>query len=352
MSDDSLLAPARPDRFTSESPIRAFTEFRVAGTWAIGKGFRPSLAHMHTYLDAMQHKEGWHLVQMLDGGTLDPTLIFQRDRTMSFTVPERKIGKHPALGEPYKPSLPTWTQHGSEEEIPREHRLKAAEYVIGRLMQGDQEKIEPVVRDFKKRFMGSKTVQVSHTTLASQIEFLISSANPIRIKQLIDGFREEHRLGFRDPYQEFAESALEVASDDPVNPKHYAGTVCAEIGELLTANSYQVLKYNWRLGEKDSPCVELGKALWYLDREIMLLDGYDVGDRSPFPGLPNHNLPVNSWFDERLEGKDAHVVRVAHGLIEWNRGGNGLVLKSLRVDLQSKLDAINGCADWGRGLAI
>lgn len=89
MPDESLIAAAEPDRFTHESPIRAFTEFRVAGTWAIGKGFRPSLAHMHTYLDAMQHKEGWHLVQMLDGGSLDPTLIFQRDRNMAMTIPER-----------------------------------------------------------------------------------------------------------------------------------------------------------------------------------------------------------------------------------------------------------------------
>ena len=89
MPDESPIAAAEPDRFTPESPSRAFTDFRVAGTWAIGKGFRPSLAHMHTYLDAMQHKEGWHLVQILDGGSLDPTLIFQRDRIMSFTVPER-----------------------------------------------------------------------------------------------------------------------------------------------------------------------------------------------------------------------------------------------------------------------
>lgn len=86
---ETLIAAAEPDRFTSESPIRAFTEFRVAGTWAIGKGFRPSLAHLHTYLDAMQNKEGWHLVQMLDGGSLNPTLIFQRDRTMAFTVPKK-----------------------------------------------------------------------------------------------------------------------------------------------------------------------------------------------------------------------------------------------------------------------
>lgn len=59
-------------------------------------------------------------------------------------------------------------------------------------------------------------------------------------------------------------------ADDPINPKHYAGTACAQIGERLTGNSYQVLKYNWRLGKKDTATIEVGKSIWYLDREIEL----------------------------------------------------------------------------------
>lgn len=336
MPDESLIAAAEPDRFTHESPIRAFTEFRVAGTWAIGKGFRPSLAHMHTYLDAMQHKEGWHLVQMLDGGSLDPTLIFQRDRIMSFTVPkkpltieeidehfrsigfalvatpeghlryepERKIGKHPALGAPYTPSeekTPGWMKHGSDEEIPREHRMAAAEYVIGRALNaaGSGHAVEGVVRQFKKRFMSTKTTQVSHTTLAQQLHFLMSEMNIVRIKQLIDGFREEHRLGFRDPYKEFAADLLKTDSilgddvemgapltevmrlggrptfvpnvgDDPINPAYYDGTACAEIIEHMPTNVGITAKYIWRLGEKDAEKQECGKAAWYLKRELEL----------------------------------------------------------------------------------
>lgn len=326
MPDESLIAAAEPDRFTHESPIRAFTEFRVAGTWAIGKGFRPSLAHMHTYLDAMQHKEGWHLVQMLDGGSLDPTLIFQRDRIMSFTVPERpavntledvdawlkdmgfaliqlpdgtiryeperKIGKHPALAAPYGGQ--TWMQHGSDEEIPREHRMAAAEYVIGRALnaKGSGHAVEAVVRDFKKRFMSTKTTQVSHTTLAQQLHFLMNGVEIVRIKQLIDGFREEHRLGFREPYKDFAASVLDTpegkaavtnaalsvyiktpnVGDDPINPAYYDGTACAEIIEHMPTNVGITAKYIWRLGEKDAEKQECGKAAWYLKRELAMLD--------------------------------------------------------------------------------
>ena len=58
---------------------------------------------------------------------------------------------------------------------------------------------------------------------------------------------------------------------DPVNPAHYAGRACADVGERLTANGYQVLKYSWRLGRKDDAVVELGKAEWYALSERKLL---------------------------------------------------------------------------------
>lgn len=259
MPDDSLISEAQPDRFTSESPIRAFTEFRVAGTWAIGKGFRPSLAHMHTYLDAMQRKEGWHLVQMLQGETFDPTLIFQRDRVMAFTVPT-----------------------GSDAV-----RLPAGEDSI-----------------------------VAHGERVNVIHGPILDADP--------------------------DSPIFAAFDTAINPAHYNGTACAEIGELLTANSFQVLKYNWRLGEKNNPCEEIGKSLWYLDREIALAEG----NRAMVPRM----LPEHGWFDERLRHATQHAQAVARILISWNRHGNAASLRGLRKNLQRDLDDRNGCQGWGRGL--
>jgi hypothetical protein len=129
--------------------------------------------------------------------------------------------------------------------------------------------------------------------------------------------------------------------NDPINPKHYGGTHCAEIGELLTANSYQVLKYNWRLGEKDNPCIELGKAIWYLDREIRMTGGHAQAPRT---------LPQHDWFDARLRHASDHAKAVARVLISWNRYGNIRSLRGLRKLLQAKLDEMNGCTEWGRGL--
>lgn len=59
--------------------------------------------------------------------------------------------------------------------------------------------------------------------------------------------------------------------NDPVNPPHYAGRACADVGERLTANGFQILKYCWRLTRKDEANVELGKAEWYALSEHALL---------------------------------------------------------------------------------
>lgn len=126
MTDESLIAPKNPDGFTTESPIRAFTDFQVNGLYAIGKGFRPSLAHMTAYMSAMETKEGWQLVQVIlprdnDG---EPTMLFRKvvppmyimqtgelpeDFYKTFgeqirgmlTEGKRTIGKSPALAMPY-----------------------------------------------------------------------------------------------------------------------------------------------------------------------------------------------------------------------------------------------------------
>lgn len=113
---------------------------------------------------------------------------------------------------------------------------------------------------------------------------------------------------------------------DPINPAHYNGTACAEIGERLTANSYQVLKYNWRLGKKDDPIIEIGKSIWYLDREIKL-----AGDNGAW--LPYKSLPTADFFDARLIGAPVFLYAVAHALINWNRYGDIETILHLRNDL-------------------
>jgi hypothetical protein len=67
---------------------------------------------------------------------------------------------------------------------------------------------------------------------------------------------------------------------DSINPSHYTqGDIeCIEaIEAALSKEEYQgylrgqCLKYLWRLGMKDDPNQELGKAGWYLER---LMDTY------------------------------------------------------------------------------
>lgn len=105
---ETLIAPKDRDNFSSESPIRAFTDFQVSGLYAIGKGFRPSLGHLATYLDAMEQKEGWALVQVIlptdDAG--NPTIVFhKRPKTLWIgdydSLRSRPVGKSPLLGETY-----------------------------------------------------------------------------------------------------------------------------------------------------------------------------------------------------------------------------------------------------------
>jgi hypothetical protein len=73
-----LHTDPQPDNFTNESPIRAFTDWQAHGRYALGKGFRPSMAHLTRYLDAMQEREGWALVQVLEAATSAPSFLFRR----------------------------------------------------------------------------------------------------------------------------------------------------------------------------------------------------------------------------------------------------------------------------------
>lgn len=75
---ESLHVQPEPDGFTHESPIRAFTDWRVNGLYAIGKGFRPSLAHLTVYLDAMDRLEGWEMRQILEAASGSPSFVFRK----------------------------------------------------------------------------------------------------------------------------------------------------------------------------------------------------------------------------------------------------------------------------------
>ena len=405
MTDDKLIAAKQADNFTTESPIRAFTDFQVSGTIAIGKGFRPSLAHLARYLDAMESKEGWRFVQIVlpqdDKG--DPTIIFHRERTVAMTVPDlafdpRAVERivHPAapVSIAVKPDYEEKTHWGEtkwaepmEDLVGRmrtaANRKEARSFMLDEKVQniGHWQSSASIAsrRRAEERFPAPRKVgggPVKHIGALVEAQHPsghnVIFGNPgnryddmgaphdtrltVRVRSSVGNvhefpaiFKSEdgwHLVTAAKKAKILGTTALRgrpvawrldddqpwtPADDDPVNPKHYGGTACAEIGELLSANSYQVLKYNWRLGEKDDPVVELGKSLWYLDRELALIAEGHTGRR---------DLPDHGFFDSRLAHGSDHAQAVARILISWNRHHNAHSLYGLRKLLNKKLEEL------------
>lgn len=387
---DTLHEEPQKDGFTHETPIRAFTTFSVDGLYAIGKGFRPSLQHLMPYLNAMERKEGWRLVQILEAFSQTPSFVFRRELPPVMTInadmlhnamaadpsvfealrdrvrypladpimPElremdnrsdeqkaqddadeirngsyrlsgieamreidnarRKVGVAPELGMPYTPSDPVTYEQFSDPTKPSG---------IG------WREVDPAA-EFKKAVdqyvQGGKKIKVDGVPIEETVPQKVAR---IRREQQCEAYH--HGTVDGEPIQ--------PPADDPVNLKHYGGTACAEIGELLTANSYQVLKYNWRLGEKDDEKVELGKAIWYLRREIALAETIMI---------PARMLPEHGWFDERLRHATPHAQAVARILISWNRYRNIHSLRGLGKTLKRMLRELETAAalDMDRGL--
>ena len=242
MSDDSLTAPKRKDGFEHESPIRAFTDFKVEGTYAIGKGFRPSLAHLTAYLNAMEAKEGWTMVQIIlpDDDASDPTIIFRRD-----------------------------------------------------------------------------TPAIDAAKLGLPVETLTEIVRP----------------GGRPTFTP-AES---------ITPTHYSGRACADIGERLSANGFQILRYVWRLGQKDDPCIEIGKAIWYATSEVDLLTAM------PTDYIVSPNVfgigDANGFLEDRICDESTFTQNIARML--WSPYGVTRMgaIKATLSEHQFHLDC-------GRGLAV
>jgi hypothetical protein len=358
MTDDSLISPKQPDGFTTESPIRAFTDFQVNGHYAVGKGFRPSLAHFSAYLDAMEAKEGWSFVQVIipDSTGRDPTMIFRKvprlrmfltDRDGALrekpipTIVSDEVDAYkdfadnlavPDLGAPHDTMLNVKvTSNFGREHVSSAIYSKGAWWFATRMI-GDEITATERMRGYPDAWQhpgqdGWNLRVPRRLAASSALGEPYKPADP-RSKTL-EAFRA--RTGG-------------APDDDPINPKHYGGTACAEIGELLTANSYQVLKYNWRLGGKDDESIEIGKSIWYLDREIALGAAHVLGQ-----------LPEHRFFDKRIADQSDHTKLVARTLISWNRYGQIASLHGLRKTLVRELDRINGVAlDDGTttGLAI
>lgn len=402
----SLTSDKKLDQFETESPIRAFSTFDVAGRYAVGKGFRPSLQHLPIYLDAMRRKENWKLVQIIEADA--PTMIFERSVRVHF-LDDKINGSYEAMSgnlntdEFAKTYTMTFTGQMEAKDIAWEIDKRKNYRVIAALPEGmsytellahlrfftivavnDEGGVYTITAKHinpPKRSGGSEYPHISEDDIhyighlyghplllhghpprnivRDARQFLTEKLLPKGVMPELAGrvagkspslgmpYDPETAMavGPDEAYKVFVES-IPTVQDDPVNPKHYDGTACAELGERMTANSYQVLKYNWRLGEKDDELVELDKSIWYLDREIELL-----------PMVPGVNYPDAQWVGERLNAaRDEWVREVARSLLAWNRTGKIMHLETLRHYLVGKRAEIvacrerGDCADRGRGL--
>lgn len=540
---DTLHQEPERDQFKSESPIRAFTDWQVNGRYALGKGFRPSLQHVVPYLEAMERKEGWRVVQVLEAGTQTPSFLFRLEREpnddelreryshLDFHLPAkvatglrqvtgdmvhaikgttwphkrkeefygfadrvngyaaeleareepyvrnregfeeagRKIdqaremaagmerteidghlafvfrgldsettfwnrarwngkpddamkamasmkpvvlaeflemhnvesvahfwrsasvaavlrlidkldwwdrvsladpithdeltkalGRTPPasaiaamsadpckavadfiqdqpLGETY--AADKWTDHGSDIDIPVEYHEEALRFIADKRGMDAERLVKDFMLYFKER---NQPNQVSHKTFYQQLQFILPAAKTLELKQLIDQFR----VSKQSPVEVTSAPPVSAIGDDPINPKHYAGRECADIGERLSANGYQILKYCWRLGKKDDPCQELGKAIWYGESEAALLKhmAHKQGYRHTSPNVTGIKDPA-AFLEDRIADQPQFTQNIARML--W--AGYS------QRQLQAILEAINEHRfhlDCGRGLAI
>lgn len=303
--DDSLIRQPMSEGFKTESPLRAFSDFTVKGRYAVGRGFRPALQHLTAYLDAIETQEHWQLVQLFPDAQGKPSAAIFR------SVPARRF-------------FPVDTD-----------KEKLADLIQGRSLGEVYDKIasglgispDKLLEDAPEQSDDACPVCNGLNTSCPQgcVEPVDDPVNPIPYMETeVDRVaRELHQAGEKD---------------DPVNPKHYNGTECAEIGELLTANAYQTLKYCWRLGEKDDPVIELGKAIWYWKREIDLRGEYST---------PSHRQEIPEGFDFEIKimQRSDFAKNIARML--WEIHCYGGTIKHRRAILEALEEQLSPLKDRG-----
>lgn len=121
---------------------------------------------------------------------------------------------------------------------------------------------------------------------------------------------------------------------DPVNPPHYkvnaSGVECIVVVEHLSFCLGNAVKYLWRAGQKGDLVEDLGKARWYVEREIardrsevrldlrsssMRLErlGLDVGKIADGMGRDTGAAFVAIWV--AVKKQDAGRLEIASALI-------------------------------------
>lgn len=243
--------------------------------------------------------------------------------------------------------------------VPDDRKEAAARYVFERLVTNPKHRAA-AMSSFKKSFLNPKgTPLPPHDKLDAQLQFIIGGGIDVTVvRNLLASFtmleREsksasdskvvEH-IVYKAGERTVHEVNIESKSDDPLNPSHYNGRECADIGERLTPNGYQILKYCWRLGKKDDPCQELGKALWYLDSERNIIS-LSFGENTMVPNFAGIEAKDRlNYLLDRTANQSQFTADVARFL--WN----GYTWRDLDK-LQAMIADHKAHLDCGHGLAI
>lgn len=383
MSDTLFIEPQR-DQFQHESPIRAFTDWSTQGHYAIGKGFRPSVQHLVSYLDAMERKENWRVVQVLDAGN-GLTMLFRQAGLKIMPEPCGESSGEPIPYDADKRARFVYDNETDEEPYVNEERM--ARFVEAGEKMDAAEKIADAMDELPRYmlklygFNAKKIKELMERYPGDTFEVIIGENKEVSDLDLPEGWMftgwrkggvaifERTRPAVA-PYEHtrslqtydkadtaapngkkilpVAQTVKIVIQDDPVNPKHYAGRACADIGEHLTANSYQVLKYCWRLGKKDDALIELGKALWYLnsERSNILL--------RPEPRALWPMGGKAKWFGfcaERTAGQSALVQNLVNALSRWSFAADSSYLRIANDAIEAERDRLMK-PDCASGLAV
>lgn len=76
-------------------------------------------------------------------------------------------------------------------------------------------------------------------------------------------------------------------TDNVNHPHHYADNgpfECIELTEQFMFNPGNAIKYVWRHNDKGKPVEDLSKALWYVNREIIRIEGFTI------PNMPSRAI--------------------------------------------------------------
>jgi hypothetical protein len=315
MTDETMFTAKVADGFTTESPIRAFTDFKATGTYAIGKGFRPSLAHLGSYLHALEVRERWQMVQILmpDNEAGDPTIIFHK------VMPPMVAYHIPRMDRGFVPT----------KDLQREHRATMSQ-VFGEPYTGNDDlfvehaadwfkvDLDTLKEQYNRNREGLKTARGDllarcpciFPATPPEIERCVEAYDPYKgVADFIRANGSEFKKALLDdaPIARGTVSFAKVSGqepDDPIHPKHYDGVACCEIIDHMPFNVGVAGKYIWRLGEKDEIAQEIGKLIFYLKRQIDIEVNRKCDDH-PFGAVYGFSDPKGAqWF------KDLAKVRI------------------------------------------